>query len=152
VWQHVKRGVPLRLEIGPRDIQSGSVFLGRRDQPPKQKSGVPRAEFVAGVAELLGQMQQNLFDRALALREAATVKIDDLGEFEAFFTPKNEEKPEIHGGLALCHFVDTPEIDERLKALKVTVRGVPLDGEEEEGKCLFTGRPSRRRAMFAKAY
>jgi len=152
VWQHVKRGVPLRLEIGPRDMKSDSVFLGRRDQPPKQKSGVPRAEFVSGVAGLLGEMQQNLFDRALALRESATVKIDDWGEFEAFFTPKNEEKPEIHGGLALCHFVDTPEVDEKLKPLKVTVRGIPLEGEDEEGKCLFTGRPSRRRAVFAKAY
>lgn len=152
VWQHIKRGVPLRAEIGPRDIKSDSVFLGRRDQPPKQKSGAPRAEFVAGIADLLGEMQQNLFDRALALRESVTVKIDNLADFEAFFTPKNPEKPEIHGGLALCHFVDSPEIEEKLKALKVTVRCIPLDAEEEPGKCIFTGQPSQRRALFAKAY
>ncbi|MEE9603118.1 MAG: proline--tRNA ligase, partial [Thermoguttaceae bacterium] len=68
------------------------------------------------------------------------------------FTPKNAEKPEIHGGLALCHFVDLPEVEEKLKTLKVTVRCIPLDGEDEPGKCLFTGQPSPRRALFAKAY
>lgn len=152
VWQHVKRGVPLRLEIGPRDIQKDAVFLGRRDQAPKQKGGMPRAEFVATAPAILAQMQQNLFDRALKLRESVTVRIDRLDEFTAFFTPKNEEKPEIHGGLALCHFADVPEVQERLKDLKVTVRCVPLAGEDEPGQCIFTGQPSKRRAVFAKAY
>ncbi len=152
VWQHIKRGVPLRLEIGPRDIQKDSVFLGRRDQAPKQKSGVPRGQFVATVADTLAGMQQALFDRALKLRESVTVRIDTLDEFTAFFTPKNEEKPEIHGGLALCHFVDCPEVQEKLKDMKVTIRCLPLDGPEEPGKCIFTGQPSARRAVFAKAY
>ncbi|HUT09493.1 MAG TPA: proline--tRNA ligase [Thermoguttaceae bacterium] len=152
VWQYIKRGVPLRLEVGPRDIQSGSVFLGRRDQPPKAKSGVPRGEFVANVPALLDEIQQNLFDRALELRESVIRPIDDLAEFEAFFTPRNAEKPEIHGGLAMCHFVDTPEIEETLKRLKTTIRCIPLQGEDEDGKCIFTGRPSKRRGVFAKAY
>jgi prolyl-tRNA synthetase len=151
-WLHIKRGVPLRLEVGPRDIQSDAVFLGRRDQPPKQKAGVPRGQFVATAAGILAEMQQNLFDRALALRESVTVTIDKLADFEAFFTPKNEEKPEIHGGLALCHFVDCPEVQEKLKAMKVTIRCIPLDGGEEPGRCIFTGQPSQRRAVFAKAY
>ncbi len=151
-WQHIKRGVPLRLEIGPRDLDQDSVFLGRRDRGPKEKSSVPRAEFVAKVPEILAEMQQNLFDRALELRESATVKIDNQDEFVAFFTPANEEKPEIHGGLALCHFVDRPEIEERLRELKVTVRCIPVEGEEEPGTCIFTGQPSPRRAVFAKAY
>ena len=75
-----------------------------------------------------------------------------MAQFEEYFTPENLEKPEIHGGFALCHFVDTPEIEEKIKALKVTVRGVPLGAEEEEGRCIFTGQPSRRRGIFAKAY
>ena len=70
------------------------------------------------------------------------MRIDSLKEFEAFFTPKNEEQPEIHGGLAYCHFVESPEMDEKLKELKVTIRCVPLDGEDEPGKCIFTGQPS----------
>ena len=151
-WQYVKRGVPLRLEIGPRDVKSDSVFLARRDQPPKQKAGVPREQFVGGVAQLLDEIHQNLFDRALQLRESNTRSVDTLAEFEEFFTPKNPEKPEIHGGFALCHFVDVPEIEEKLKELKVTVRCLPLDGENEEGRCIFTGRPSERRGVFAKAY
>jgi len=152
VWQYIKRGVPLRLEIGPRDLQSKSVFLGRRDQPPKARSGVPRNEFVANVGKLLDEIQQNLFDRALELRESVIRWIDDLAEFEAFFTPQNPEKPEIHGGLAMCHFADVPEIEETLKRLKTTIRCVPLQGEDEDGKCIFTGRPSKRRGVFAKAY
>jgi len=151
-WQYIKRGVPLRLEIGPRDVQSKSVFLGRRDKAPRDKSGVPRDEFIGTVDKLLSEIQGGLFDRALQLRESATVTIDSMAEFEEFFTPKNAEKPEIHGGLALCHFVDLPEVEEKLKTLKVTVRCIPLDGEDEPGKCLFTGQPSPRRALFAKAY
>ncbi len=152
VWRHVKRGVPLRLEIGPRDVKSDSVFLARRDQPPKQKAGVPREQFLGSVPGLLDEIQGNLFDRALQLRESNTRRVDTLAEFEEFFTPKNPEKPEIHGGFALCHFVDVPEIEEKLKELKVTVRCLPLDGEEEEGRCIFTGKPSKRRGVFAKAY
>jgi prolyl-tRNA synthetase len=151
-WHHIKRGVPLRLEIGPRDVKSNSVFLGRRDKGPKEKSGVPRDQFVATVADLLAEIQGTLFDRALKLREENTVKIDSLGEFEEFFTPKNAKKPEIHGGLAMCHFVDVPEVEEKLKKLKVTVRCIPLDGDDEPGTCLFTGQPSTRRAVFANAY
>jgi prolyl-tRNA synthetase len=151
-WQHVKRGVPLRLEIGPRDVTSESVSLGRRDQPSKTRSDVPRNQFVATVPETLAEVQQNLFDRALRLRDSAIRTIDDLAEFEAFFTPQNPQKPEIHGGLAMCHFVDGPEVEEKLKELKVTVRGVPLSAEEEAGRCIFTGRPSKRRGAFAKAY
>jgi prolyl-tRNA synthetase len=151
-WHHIKRGVPVRLEIGPRDVQSDAVFAARRDRPPKEKSGVPRAEFVANIGKLLGEIQQNLFDRAEAAREAASRKIDNADEFEAFFTPKNAENPEIHGGLAWCHFSEGPELAELLARLKVTIRCVPIEGPTEPGKCFLTGRPSPRRGLFAKAY
>ena len=150
-WQWVKRGVPLRVEIGPRDVEGGAVFVGRRDVAGKGES-IPRDQFVANAVATLEEMQQGLFDRALAQRTEATRRIDDLGEFEAFFTPQSADKPEIHGGLAYSHFVDCPEVDERLKQMKVTVRCVPLDGDDEPGKCLFTGKPSQRRGVFAKAY
>ncbi len=70
----------------------------------------------------------------------------------AFFTPANEERPEIHGGFALAHFSDGPETEEILKELKVSIRCLPFDAPDEEGTCLFTGRPTRTQGVFAKAY
>jgi prolyl-tRNA synthetase len=151
LWQHIKRGVPLRVEVGPRDIRSNSVFLGRRDGPAKGKS-VPRAQIVATASQILDEMQCGMLQRARQLRDAATRTIDKLEEFEAFFTPKNAEEPEIHGGLAWCHFCEGPAMNEKLKELKATIRCVPLDGQEEPGTCIFTGHPSHRRGVFAKAY
>lgn len=157
-WQHVKKGVPLRVEVGPKDIAKNGVFVGRRDTG--ENSGIDRSEFVAQVSSTLAAIQQNLFDRALKFREENTRRIDSLDEFIAFFTPKSEREnasgedlSEIHGGFALCHFVDEqPETEKLLKELKVTVRCIPLDGDEEPGTCLFSGLPSKKRAVFAKAY
>ena len=151
-WQHIKRGVPLRVEIGPRDMEGDHCFVGRRDQPPKQKESIPRAQFVSTLAEQLQNMQQQLFDRALQAREEATRDIDNLDEFRDFFTPKNPEQPEIHGGLARCHFSEGEEMSAILKELKVSLRCVPLESEREDGECIFSKRPSHRRAIFAKAY
>jgi prolyl-tRNA synthetase len=149
-WQWVKRGVPLRVEIGPRDVAAGKVSLARRDVPGRFEP--LRAELAASIAKTLDEIQHALFARAHKLRQEATVRIDNLKEFEAFFTPKNAELPEIHGGLAYCHFVESPEMDEKLKTLKATIRCVPLDAQDEPGTCIFTGRPSQRRGVFAKAY
>src|SRR5207253_3788222 len=148
-WQWVKRGVPLRLEIGPRDVAGGKISFGRRDVAGKLESA--RAEFIALVPKMLDEIQHGLLQRAMQQREEATVRIDSLKEFEAFFTPKNEERPEIHGGLAFSHFVESPEMDEKLKAQKVTIRCIPLGGDDEPGKCIFTGQPSKHRGVFAKA-
>ncbi len=151
-WQHIKRGVPLRVEVGPRDIQSNSVFVGRRDRGPKEKQGIPRAEFVATVGQILDDIQAGLFERARQMRESFKQPIDSLAEFEAFFTPKNADKPEIHGGLALSHWADDPAVEAKLKELKVTARCIPFDGPDEPGQCIFTGKPSKKRVVFAKAY
>lgn len=151
-WHHVKRGVPIRLEIGPRDLQADAVFMARRDQPPSEKKSVPRAELVANVGQILNDMQRNLYDRALKLRADATRTIDDRREFEAYFTPKNTEQPEIHGGFAMCHCAENAQTDEVLKELKVTVRCIPLEGEPEPGKCIISGEPTARRVVLAKAY
>ena len=88
---------------------------------------------------MLDEIQHGLLQRALKLREEATVRIDSLKEFEAYFTPKNEERPEIHGGLAYSHFVESPEMDEKLKALKVTARCVPLGGERNRASVFSPG-------------
>jgi prolyl-tRNA synthetase len=150
-WQWVKRGVPIRLEIGPRDITENSLMPARRDSTEKQPK-VAREIFVANIARTLADIQKALFDRAAKAREDASVRIDNLAEFEKFFTPKNAEDPEIHGGLAYCHFIDSPEMNAKLKDLKVTVRCIPIDAPDESGNCIFTGQPSTRRGVFAKAY
>jgi prolyl-tRNA synthetase len=149
-WYHIKRGVPLRAEIGPKDIAKNGVFLARRDTG--EKAGVGRAEFVATVGQRLTEIQNNLFQRAIKLRGDNTRTIDSLDDFLAYFTAQNEEKPEIHGGFAMCHFSEGPELDELLKKHKVTIRCIPLKGDASPGKCFLTGRPSATRAVFAKAY
>ena len=151
-WHHVKRGVPIRLEIGPRDMKEGSVFMGRRDKGVKEKSSVPRDEFVAQATTILDEIQQSLLDRALAHREENTRVIDDLDEFTAYFTPENKNQPEPHGGFALCYSAGGPEVVEFCKKLKVSARCIPLGVEDEPGTCLFTGKPAARRVIFAKAY
>jgi prolyl-tRNA synthetase len=150
-WHWVKRGVPIRLEVGPRDIASGELQPGRRDSADRGPK-LSREKLVAGIGKMLADIQQALFDRAAKLRETASVQIDSLAEFEKFFTPKNADDPEIHGGLAWCHFADSPEMDAKLKELKATVRCVPIDAADEPGKCIFTGKPSTKRGVFAKAY
>ncbi|MEZ6047840.1 MAG: aminoacyl--tRNA ligase-related protein [Planctomycetaceae bacterium] len=149
-WQHIKKGVPLRVEIGPKDIEKGGVFVGRRDTGEKQ--GYDRNEFVTKAADILQEIQQGLFDRALKLREENTRTITDFAEFEAYFTSKDEENPEIHGGFAICHFIDCPEMEEKLKPLKVTPRCIPLDQKPTPGTCIFTGQPTDKVGVFAKAY
>jgi len=151
-WYHIKRGVPLRLEVGPRDVASGSVFLGRRDKDPKDKKGVPRAELVQTLTKILDEMQDGLYAKALKLRDENSRDIADWGEFVKFFTPKNEDKPEIHGGFARSHFAGGPDALEKLKALKVTARCIPLGLEKVPGKCVVTGRPTDTRVIFAKSY
>ncbi|HEY2410694.1 MAG TPA: proline--tRNA ligase [Pirellulaceae bacterium] len=151
-WHHIKRGVPLRAEIGPKDIAKNAVFLARRDTG--EKTGVDRAEFVKTIAQRLTDIQNNLFQRATKFRDDNTKTIDTLDDFLAYFTPqsKNEDKPEIHGGFALCHYSEGPDLDEFLKKHKVTIRCIPLAGANGPGKCFLTGRPSAKRAVFAKAY
>ncbi len=159
IWSWIKKGVPLRVEVGPRDMAAGTVFVGRRDQPPSSKQSVPRDAFVSGVGALLDQIQDNLFARALEHRRAHTRLIDDKDELYAFFTPKggrhddDEERQEIHGGFALSHWCGEPEIEAKLKAdLGVTLRCIPLEDQEGPGTCPFTGKPSKQRVVWAKAY
>ena len=149
-WYHVKRGVPLRVEIGPKDIAKDGVFVARRDTG--EQVSLPRAEFVATASQLLEAIQKNLLDRAAKLRAEHTRNIDSLAEFRDYFTPQNADQPEIHGGFAMCHFASEAAVSELLNELKVTIRCIPLDGPDEPGRCFVTGAPSQRRAIFAKAY
>ena len=152
-WEWIKKGVPIRIEIGPRDLDKNALVISRRDQPIKTKESMPTQEFVAVVPEILTSIQQNLLERAKKFREENTHVIESKKDFYDFFTPKNTEKPEIHGGFALAHWNGSREEEERIKNdLKVTIRVVPLGDSSEPGKCIFTGEPSARRVVWAKSY
>jgi prolyl-tRNA synthetase len=152
-WEWIKKGVPLRVEIGPRDLEKNSIELSRRNQPVKAKESMPMEEFVVRAPEILTSIQDSLYARAKEFRDANTRVIDSKKEFYDFFTPKNPAKPEIHGGFALAHWNGSREIEEQIKNdLKVTIRAIPLDDPSEPGQCIFTGEPSARRVIWAKAY
>ena len=152
-WEWVKKGIPLRLEIGPRDVESGSVMVGRRDRPAKEKTATPRAELVGKITAILEEIQGGLFERARAYREENTRRIDARADFDAYFTPKNADKPEIHGGFAMSHWCGGAACEEQIKdALKVTIRCIPLGAEPEAGACIACGAASKERVVFAKSY
>ncbi len=151
-WEWIKKGVPIRVEIGPRDLETNSVAVSRRDQPVKSKQSITMQEFAAAAPETLGSIQQNLFDRAKKFQEENTRVIQSKEDFYDFFTAKNPNKPEIHGGFALAHWNGSREVEEQIKDdLKVTIRLIPF-GESESGKCIFTGEPSARPVVWAKSY
>jgi prolyl-tRNA synthetase len=153
-WEWVKKGIPLILEIGPRDIANNGVFVFRRDKDRKERFSMERDAFVAGVADILTDMQANLFARAKAYRDANTQVITDWNAFVAFFTPQNTERPEIHGGFALSYWCEDPDCEARINdALSVTIRCIPFDAEEHgTGACICCGKPAKKRVVFAKSY
>lgn len=151
-WEWIKKGVPIRVEIGPRDLEKNSVAVSRRDQPIKSKEFMSIQEFAATAPEMLTSIQNNLYERAKKFQEENTRVINSKEEFYDFFTAKNPSKPEIHGGFALAHWNGSRKVEEQIKSdLKVTIRVVPF-GESEPGKCIFTGEPSAKRVVWAKSY
>ena len=155
-WEWIKKGVPLRVELGPRDLESGKVAVSRRDQPVKAKEFLTTEEFVTQVVGMLDSIQNNLLQRATEFRDANTKPIDSKDAFYGFFTAKDSAKPEIHGGFALTHWDGSRAVEEQIKRdLKVTIRCIPFDdpaNSPEAGTCPFTGKPSPRRVVWAKAY
>jgi prolyl-tRNA synthetase len=152
-WEWIKKGVPLRVEIGPRDLEKNAVEISRRDQAVKAKESMPVEEFIARSSEILGSIQNSLYERAKEFRDANTRVIESKKDFYDFFTPKTPTKPEIHGGFALAHWNGSREVEEQIKNdLKVTIRVIPLNESSEPGKCIFTGEPSTRRVVWAKSY
>ena len=156
VWEWIKKGVPVRLEIGPKDIEKDAVFMGRRDKKPKEKQSVARGEFVAGITATLQSIHDALYQRAVTFRNEHTRNIDSKDEFYAWFTAPATRNPNdptpIHGGFAMTHFNGDPKLEAKIKdELGVTVRCVPL-APGEPGTCPFTGQPSAKRVVWAKSY
>jgi prolyl-tRNA synthetase len=152
VWQHVKQGVPLRVEIGPRDIAAGAVSVCRRDRGPKERASMPLAEFVADAPGLLEELQRGMFERAKAFREQRSVRLSTQAELLEFFAETADKGAGAHGGFAFVHVADDPAVLAVLDPLKVTVRCIPMDGEDEPGTCIITGQQVRRRSLLARSY
>ena len=129
-WEWIKKGAPIRVEIGPRDVEKGSVAVARRDKPHKEKQFIEAQEFLEEVGNILQQIQSNLLEEATEFRDANMQKIDSMEEFIKFFTPSNTEKPEIHGGFALCHWAGSNEEEEKIaKDYKQTLKSKAASGE-----------------------
>ena len=136
------KGVPVRLALGARDLENGTIELMRRDT--LEKETVPIEGIEAHVQQLLEDMQTNIYKKALALRESKTTTADTYDEFK--------EKIE-QGGFILAHWDGTTETEERIKEeTKATIRCIPLDGDKTPGVCMVTGRPSAQRVIFARNY
>jgi prolyl-tRNA synthetase len=137
------KGVPVRISIGPRDLENGTLELARRDT--LEKMSILMTDVLSSVLEVLEDMQTNIYLKALKHREANTHKVDDWEEFKRLL---DEE-----GGFILAHWDGTTETEEKIKELtKATIRCIPIDRSDEPGKCILTGKASEGRVIFAKAY
>ncbi len=141
--EYEMKGVPVRIAMGPRDLENNTVEIARRDT--LEKSMVAFDDAQASVEQLLIDIQQNLYTKALAHREEHTTEVNSWDEFVQVLNGK--------GGFISAHWDGTPETEEYIKQkTKATIRCIPLDGKMEEGKCIHSGKPSQRRVLFAKAY
>ena len=137
------KGVPIRLGIGPKDIEKGTVELARRDN--LTKSFVSQDDLASHINKLLSEIQSNLFDRALAFRESHTTVCDSYEDFKKVLESK--------GGFISAHWDGTEETEMKIKQeTKATIRCIPIDTEKEEGICIYSRKPSSQRVLFAKAY
>ncbi|MFO7810589.1 MAG: proline--tRNA ligase, partial [Candidatus Delongbacteria bacterium] len=153
-WHWIKKGVPYKIEIGPKDVAKNTLALVKRNDPDLKKNFLDRDVFVSQLITELTNMQHEIFEKAGSFRKEHTLNIDDYEEFKKVFTPKNKKKPEIHGCFARSHWCGSLECEEAIKnELKVTVRNIPFSKETEpSGKCIYCGEKSKRRVIFAKAY
>jgi prolyl-tRNA synthetase len=137
------KGVPVRIAVGPKDLEKGTFEIARRDT--KEKSIIQQSEAVEYITNLLEEIQINIYSKALSYKEQMTSSVDTWAEF------KSQIKGE--GGFVYAHWDGTSETEEKIKnQTKATIRCIPLDAEPEAGKCIFTGNPSTQRVLFAKAY
>jgi prolyl-tRNA synthetase len=134
----------LRLSIGPRDLESNSVEIARRDTKEKEVFDLS-AGLTSKIVELLDDIQKNIYDRAFSFRNENTREVDTYEDFKKVL--------DNDGGFVSAHWDGTSETEEKIKEeTKATIRCILIDAKEEEGKCIYTGKPSSKRVLFARAY
>ncbi len=139
------KGVPVRIAIGPRDIENGTVEIARRDNLTKQQFELASEPIAEKIGSLLDEIQQGIYSKALDFRATMTTEVNSWEEFQEVLEKK--------GGFLSAHWDGTPETEEKIKTLtKATIRCIPLDQKEENGVCILSGKPSTGRVLFAKAY
>ncbi len=137
------KGVPLRMAVGPRDLENNTVELARRDT--KEKNTYDLAGIEDQILDLLEDIQQNIYKKANDFRSEKTTKVDSFEEFKQVL--------DAQGGFVLAHWDGTAESEEKIKEeTKATIRCIPFNNELEEGKCVYSGQPSTQRVLFARAY
>ncbi len=145
-WDWVKKGIPVRAEIGPRDIEKGGVFFARRDKT--EKTSLPREQFVETIPQTLEDIQRGLLERAREFLKANTREIDTEKQFREYFA-------EDGGGFALAHWNGSPQVEERIKAGAFrddSLHPARTTKSSGPGRCPFTGEPSKGRVVFARSY
>jgi prolyl-tRNA synthetase len=141
--EYEMKGVPVRIAVGARDLENQVVEVARRDT--KEKMTLPLEGLAGNIQNLLDQIQQNLYDKAKQYRDSHITRVDTWEEFEKVLDEK--------GGFVSAHWDGTAETEEQIKdRTKATIRCIPLNNPQEEGKCILTGKPSKERVLFARAY
>jgi len=140
--EHELKGIPVRIAMGPRDMENGTVEIARRDT--LEKKTYPVSEAVDRTLALMDEIQDNIYNKALEFRKANTYSTDSYQEFKEILDK---------GGFIMAHWDGTSETEEQIKdETKATIRCIPFDSPEEDGKCILTGKPSKQRVVFARAY
>ena len=141
--EYEAKGVPVRIAVGMRDLENNQVEVARRDT--QEKKTYPLEGLTEGISNLLDEIQKNLLNKAIEMRDRLIQKVDSYDDFK--------KRIESDGGFFLAHWDGTKETEEKIKAdTKATIRCIPLDAPEEKGSCMVTGKPSVRRVLIAKAY
>jgi prolyl-tRNA synthetase len=139
------KGVPVRIAIGPRDLENGTIELARRDNLTKEQFDLSSQSITSKISSLLDEIQEGIYNKALNFKTEMTTEVNSWTEFQEILENK--------AGFISAHWDGTPETEEKIKELtKATIRCIPLDRKEESGICVFSGKPSKGRVLFAKAY
>lgn len=153
MWNWVKKGAPIRIEVGPREVEENTVSISRRDQPPKEKSASSLDELAGIVPTILQEIQDNYFSQAKVFRDQNIYDhVKSFSELEQFFAEHEKKSGCFSGGFVLGKWCGDPESEEELKKLKLTIRCIPSKQRGDSGTCLITGKPATLDVIIAKAY
>ncbi len=149
-WHWIKKGVPLIIELGPRDIENQTVMLCKRNDPDLKKQSTEQSAVLSSAVTWLDEMQKGLFQKADSFMKNNIVSVSDANEFKKIFTENTDES--LNNRFVSCYAKDTAELEALLKSLKASARCIPLENNDQPGNCIFTGEKVDKKTIFAKAY